>query len=67
MFYSDIDIILSDIVLNIFFYPREVKVIRKLFKHLLNPLITIRVFYFIIYLEDLSSSTYRDIYLFLES
>ena len=67
MFYFDIDIALSNIVLNIFLYLRKIEVIRKFFKCFLNPLITTGAFYFIVYLKDLSSSTCKDIYLFLES
>ena len=66
MFYFNIDIILSNIILNIFLYFREVEVIRYLFKYLFNSLIPIRAFYFIIDLKDLILSTNRDIDPFLE-
>ena len=54
-------------ILNIFLYPKEVEIIKYFLKYLLNSLIPIRAFYFIVNLENLSLSTYRNINLVLES
>ena len=66
MFYSNIDIIFNNIVLNIFLYPKEVEVIKYLLKYLLNSLIPTRALCFIIDLKDLILNINRNIDLFLE-
>ena len=66
MFYSNIDIIFSNIVLNVFLYFKEVEVIRYFFKYLFNLLIPIRAFYFIVDLKDLILDINRNIDPFLK-
>ena len=66
MFRPNIDIIFSNIVLNIFPYPREVEITRYLFKYFLNSLIPTRAFYFIVDLKDLILGTNKDIDSFLK-
>ena len=58
VFYSNIYIILSDIVFNIFLYPREVEVIRYFLERFLNSLIPAGVFYFVVDPKDLVSGRY---------
>ena len=67
MFYFNIYIILNNIILDIFLYPREIEVIRYFFKYFLNFLIPTRAFRFIVNFKNLFLSIYRDINLVLES
>ena len=66
MFCSNINIILSNIIFNIFLYSREIEVIRYFLKYFFNSLIPTRAFYFIVDLKDFILSINRDIDPFLE-
>ena len=48
VFYFNINIILSNIVFDVFLYSKEIEIIRYFLKYLFNFLIPIRAFYFII-------------------
>ena len=67
MFYSNIDIILSDIILNIFLYSRKIEVFRYFFKYFFYSLISIKDFIFIVNFKNFSLNTYRNINLFLKN
>ena len=66
MFRSNANIILSNIVFDIFPHPREIEVVRYLFKCLLNFLMPTRAFCFIVDLKDFVLGINRDIDPFLE-
>ena len=66
MFYFNIYIILSNIILNIFLYFKEIEVIKYFFKYFLNFLIFTKVFYFIVDLKDFILNTNKNIDSFLE-
>ena len=48
VFHSNINIVLSNIIFNIFLYPREIEIIRYFLKYLFNSLMPTKAFYFVI-------------------
>ena len=55
VFRPDASVASSDIVFDIFPHPGEVEVARHLLKHLLNPLMPTRAFYFMVDFKDFVS------------